>query len=86
MKYEKYSEAIECAIIEILSRRSSEFDKLTISAFILGAGRGPLVDVLINVEKKINLKVNKKFILKKWAVEKNSGAFSTLKFKNENML
>lgn len=70
--------------------RSSSSDELILNAFILGAGRGPLVDVLFVVEKRIKSEFKipnlSKWKIKKWAVEKNPGAFMTLKYKNKNKL
>lgn len=70
IKYYEYQRAISKAIID-------KYEDKEIIVFVVGAGRGPLVDAALNAAKDSNIKV------KVYAVEKNENAIPTLLLKNK---
>lgn len=71
IKYYEYQRAISKAIID-----KSEHQELII-VYVVGAGRGPLVDATLEVAKDSKIKI------KVFAVEKNENALPTLLIKNK---
>ncbi|KAJ1523643.1 hypothetical protein ONE63_001486 [Megalurothrips usitatus] len=70
VKYSEYQSAMEKAIRDRVPEDQAE--KKTITAMVVGAGRGPLVRALLSAAEKANRKV------KVYAVEKNPNAIVTL--------
>ncbi|KAL3115929.1 hypothetical protein niasHT_007229 [Heterodera trifolii] len=85
-KYEHYQRATKAALLE-LSQRQMEIGGIVV--FVLGAGRGPLVQAAINArdelerEKKHSEQCCLNWKMKLIAVEKNRNAILSLKYCNE---
>ncbi|VDK52122.1 unnamed protein product [Anisakis simplex] len=82
VKYHKYREAIGYAIDELVSTIG---DERQIVVFLLGAGRGPLMHMIMDAEKCFNDKNRSRrdlLKLKLVAVEKNANAVVTLQYRN----
>ncbi|VVC27139.1 Protein arginine N-methyltransferase PRMT5,Protein arginine N-methyltransferase,PRMT5 arginine- [Cinara cedri] len=70
IKYYKY----EKAIFEALNDKSKHVEFIVV--YVVGAGRGPLVDATLKAAKDLNI------VVKVFAVEKNENALPTLYLKN----
>jgi hypothetical protein len=66
VKYEKYFEAIKLALSDLQQGHPAR-----LHAAVLGAGRGPLVDLLVRASKELNLLIGID------VVERNANAFRT---------
>ncbi|KAI1721385.1 PRMT5 arginine-N-methyltransferase domain-containing protein [Ditylenchus destructor] len=86
VKYAAYKTAISLALKDIIDRKSAENNissEVSIVAFVVGAGRGPLVNMLIDSENEVKNCYSVSFILNIWAVEKNPNACLSLQYCNE---
>ncbi|KAI1729187.1 PRMT5 arginine-N-methyltransferase domain-containing protein [Ditylenchus destructor] len=86
VKYAAYKTAISLALKDIVDRKSAENNitsEVSIVAFVVGAGRGPLVTMLIDSENEVKNCCSVSFILNIWAVEKNPNACLSLQYCNE---
>ncbi|VIO91830.1 Uncharacterized protein BM_BM2581 [Brugia malayi] len=84
VKYDLYREAI-CYAIEDLVKITGE--ERNIAVYLLGAGRGPLMQMIIEAEELFNAKsCNRRGLLKLelYSVEKNAHAVVTLQFRNKH--
>uniref|UniRef100_A0A915AKN3 Protein arginine N-methyltransferase n=1 Tax=Parascaris univalens TaxID=6257 RepID=A0A915AKN3_PARUN len=82
VKYDKYREAIGYAIDELVDKLGHDHQ---IIVFLLGAGRGPLMQMIMDAEMNFNKKNRTRhdlLELKLVAVEKNVNAVVTLKYRN----
>lgn len=82
-KYEKYREAVGYAIPDLVKIVGDSRD---IVVYLLGAGRGPLIDMIIEAETQYNANNRSRRDLLKLqlvAVEKNVNAVVTLRFRND---
>ncbi|KAL5236637.1 hypothetical protein ACI65C_004047 [Semiaphis heraclei] len=70
IKYYEYERAISKALID-------KYEDRTLVVYVVGAGRGPLVDATLEAAKGSNIKV------KVSAIEKNENALPSLFFKNK---
>lgn len=70
IKYYEYEKAISKALID-------KFDGKELVVFVVGAGRGPLVQATFRAAKDADIKV------KVWAVEKNENALPSLLYRNK---
>ncbi|VDM24928.1 unnamed protein product [Toxocara canis] len=82
VKYEKYREAIGYALEEMVGLVG---DDQQIVVFLLGAGRGPLMQMIMDAERNFNERNRSRrhlLRLKLVAVEKNVNAVVTLRYRN----
>ncbi|MFH4975631.1 hypothetical protein AB6A40_002340 [Gnathostoma spinigerum] len=83
VKYEKYGQAVELAIADLVYKIN---DGRKIIIMLLGAGRGPLMQEIINAERRFNEKNrsrHNRVTLDLIAVEKNASAMVTLRYRNK---
>uniref|UniRef100_A0A8R1TZE5 Protein arginine N-methyltransferase n=1 Tax=Onchocerca volvulus TaxID=6282 RepID=A0A8R1TZE5_ONCVO len=83
VKYDLYREAI-CHAIEDLVKIVGEEQSIVV--YLLGAGRGPLMQMIIEAEELFNAKsCNRRDLLKLelYSMEKNAHAIVTLQFRNK---
>uniref|UniRef100_A0A915CTD9 Protein arginine N-methyltransferase n=1 Tax=Ditylenchus dipsaci TaxID=166011 RepID=A0A915CTD9_9BILA len=84
-KYKLYGRAIRLALEDLITKSlSNENEAATaITAFVVGAGRGPLISLLLEAESDLSNRSPKKLIpLNIFAVEKNPSACLSLEFCN----
>uniref|UniRef100_A0A158R551 Protein arginine N-methyltransferase n=1 Tax=Syphacia muris TaxID=451379 RepID=A0A158R551_9BILA len=82
VKYEMYRGAILKAIPDVINVANGSREAVIM---LLGAGRGPLMQIIIECEAKYNesLECSKRVRFKLIAVEKNANAIVTLRFLNQ---